>query len=122
MRACVCTADGTVAAGAVVIQRVLLGPLALETAVRVVEVFDRPSSDDTEAHDVGFSYVTLVGHMERGTAGFFLRRARDGVVTFNVESWSRPGNVLAALGRPFARAVQKRFTAEALSAFVAALA
>jgi uncharacterized protein (UPF0548 family) len=56
--------------------------------------------------------------MECGVARFFLRRRSAVDISFNIESWSRPGNWLATLGRPFARLAQKGFTTEALSNFV----
>src|SRR4051812_15771414 len=40
MIARVCTADGAVASGATIVQRIRLGPFALEMAVRVVDVFE----------------------------------------------------------------------------------
>lgn len=117
MRHFVCTPDQEVKAGATIVQRVLLGPLAIEMAVRVVDVFDRRAHD----REIGFAYVTLEGHMERGIATFFIRQSPRGDVTFNIESWSRPGNWLVALARPVARLVQKRFTAKALANFATQL-
>jgi hypothetical protein len=37
MRALVCTPDGRIAPGATIIQRVLMGPVALDMSVRVIE-------------------------------------------------------------------------------------
>ena len=87
----------------------------MEMAVRVIDVFDRQA----ENREIGFTYVTLKGHAERGVASFFLSLARAGELTFHIESWSRPGNWLAVLARPLARSVQKRFTTEALTHFAA---
>jgi uncharacterized protein (UPF0548 family) len=112
MHAHVCTPDGHLVAGATVIQRVLLGPLAMEMGVRVVEVFD----ENPNLPRVGFTYATLAGHSERGLATFSIHEEEDCFV-FKIESWSRPGNFLAVLGLPIARLVQQRFTREALSHF-----
>jgi len=63
MYARVCTSDRRVAVGATIVQRAVLGPLAIETAVRVIEVvrtIDRAF----------FAYATLQGHPERGVASF----------------------------------------------------
>ncbi len=115
MRAHVDTPDGLVAPDATIIQRVLLGPLALEMAVRVVEV----SREDDRT--VGFTYATLRGHVERGLATFTVR-AQGGGVVFTVETWSAPGTVLAKVGRTFARHAQRTSTLEALAYFRDALA
>jgi uncharacterized protein (UPF0548 family) len=106
MRARVCTPDGRIAPGVTIIQRVLLGPVALEMAVRVIE---------TGA--ALFTYATLEGHSERGIATFAVREAKGGGLAFEIESWSTPGNLLAKLGRPVARAAQQKFTREALLHF-----
>ncbi len=117
MRCCVCTLNQEVTEGAVIVQRVLIGLLAIEMAVRVVEVFHR----ETDERRSGFTYVTLEGHIECGTATFFLRKSPGGDVSFDIESWSQPGNWRAALARPIARSIQARFTAEALEDFRARL-
>jgi len=116
MRHCVCSSDRRLRAGAVIIQRIFSGPLAAEMAVRVVDVFDRKTGEA----ETGFSYVTLTGHAERGVATFFVRRDRTGEITFNIESWSEPGNFVALLARPVARRLQRTYTAEALDYFRAA--
>jgi uncharacterized protein (UPF0548 family) len=113
MRGHVCAADGRVAGGATIIQRVLLGPLAMEMAVRVVDVFDERSVGGS----VGFTYGTLEGHSERGLATFAVDpEGADGLL-FRIESWSSPAGVAGFLGRPIARKVQRRFTGEALAYF-----
>jgi uncharacterized protein (UPF0548 family) len=112
LRARVCTSDGRVAPGAIIVQRVLLGPLAIEMAVRVTEVFDTQIG----SRKAGFSYVTLHGHVERGVATFSITE-NEKSFRFCIESWSSPGTALAWLGRPFARPVQQAFTREALAHF-----
>jgi uncharacterized protein (UPF0548 family) len=99
MEAHICTPDGRVALGATIIQRIFVGPIAIETAVRVITC-----SDD------GFEYITLPGHPERGIARFTLR---DG--HFEIESWSRPGSWLTMLGAPFTRWMQRTSTMAALN-------
>jgi uncharacterized protein (UPF0548 family) len=106
----VCTPDGLVAVGATVVQRVALGPIALETAVQVIEVERTPSR-------AAFAYATLDGHPERGVASFAIDRA-DGVNTLTLQAWSRAGHWLAVLGRPVSRALQLALTQEALQSFV----
>ena len=113
MKAHVCTRDGRIVTGATIIQRVLIGPLVMEMAVRVVAVFD----DAKSVRRAGFTYATLAGHSERGTATFLVREQPDKSIAFEIESWSRPGDWLARLGRPLARLAQRTFTREALAHF-----
>jgi uncharacterized protein (UPF0548 family) len=113
MRAHVSSPDGVIRKDVTIVQRVFLGPVAMEMAVRVLEVFDVASGP----RRVGFTYATLQGHSERGLATFSVREAPDGSLLFAIESWSSPGNILAMLGRPIARRVQRGFTGEALAFF-----
>ena len=73
MHAHVCTADGTIAADAVVVQRVRVGLPIMESAVRVADVWHRTARESEEA---GFAYATLQGHPERGVSRF--RVVREG--------------------------------------------
>ena len=57
----------------------------------------------------GFSYTTLQGHPELGEAWFHVEKELGtGLVRIQLSSWSRPGNLLAWLGRPIARRMQVR--------------
>ena len=113
MRAHVCSPDERITAGVTVIQRVFIGPMALEMAVRVLDVF----ADQDGPHGTGFTYGTVQGHSERGLATFSIHAASSDSLLFRIESWSRPGNALAYFGRPVARLVQRTFTREALEYF-----
>lgn len=97
--------------GATIVQRVQLGILALEAAVRVVDAWDRVEGEMREA---GFSYVTLQGHPECGIASFRVRLGGDGTVTVSIDARSQPGLLLTRLGRPIARAFQRAMTKAAL--------
>jgi len=111
MRALVCSPDARVATGVTIVQRVRLGPLALETAVRVIEC-------EQTADAARFAYATLHGHPERGIASFALERGPS-ELRFIAQAWSRPGNPLARLGRPLARHLQRSITREAIEHFCA---
>ena len=112
MVAHICTTDGRVAVDATIVQRVVLGPVAVETAVRVIEV-------ERTADRAFFAYVTLRGHPERGIASFAV--VREGVqIRFQMEAWSRAGSWLTVIGRPVSRAIQHWITREAVSSFCAA--
>ena len=109
MIARVCTPAGRVAVGATIIQRLFLGPVSIESAVRVIEV-------DRTLDAASFAYATLKGHPELGVASFAVRRAGT-AVRFEAQAWSRAGHWLAALGRPIARAIQRSITREAVASF-----
>jgi uncharacterized protein (UPF0548 family) len=68
MRHLVCSADGNVHNGTLIIQRICVGPTAIEAAVRVVELVGMHEPGEV----LGFSYVTLQGHAEKGVASFRL--------------------------------------------------
>jgi uncharacterized protein (UPF0548 family) len=109
MRARVCSPDARVATGVTIVQRVRFGPIALESAVRVIEQVH-------SADAASFAYATLEGHPERGIASFALER-HPGELRFVAEAWSRPGNPLARFGRPLARHLQRSITREAVAYF-----
>lgn len=113
LRARVLTPDGRMAPGALVVQRVRLGPLVVEAGVRVVDLVD---AEDGAGRTYGYAYATLPGHPERGVARFRLRLdRRAGEVSFGISSWSMPGHWLTRVGRPYARRLQLRETAAALA-------
>jgi uncharacterized protein (UPF0548 family) len=110
MYAQVCTVDRRVAVGATIVQRVVLGPIAIETAVRVIEVVRDPDR-------AFFAYATLQGHPERGVASFAVIRTA-GETKFEAQAWSRAGSWLTTVGRPVSRALQRALTREAVDSFV----
>jgi uncharacterized protein (UPF0548 family) len=111
MIAHVCTLDGRVALGATIVQRIVLGPVAIETAVRVIEI-------QRDLNGARYAYATLHGHPERGIASFAVVRT-GGRVTFEAQAWSRAGGWLTVAARPVSRALQRAFTREAVAAFCA---
>lgn len=110
MRHHVCTDDRQLRSGALVVQRLIAGPMAVEVAVRVDDVFD----ERTRGGHAGFTYTTLQGHVERGTATFSVGLDEAGAPLLRIESWSRPGNALMFLGRPFLRGLQRSSVHEAV--------
>ena len=116
MRFVICP-EGCLREGSVVVQRVAVGPLRIEAAVRVVERWDR---GDAEQRSAGFRYVTLAGHPECGVASFEVRLGADDRVTVEIESRSRPGGRATRAARPLARSVQRRSTMAALAHLTAA--
>lgn len=116
VRYAICPA-GPIRVGATIVQQILLGPLALEMAVRVVDAWDR---SEGAIHEAGFSYVTLEGHPERGIATFRVRLDEAGGVTILIDARSRPGLLLTRIIRPIARALQRTLTQAALHRLAAA--
>jgi uncharacterized protein (UPF0548 family) len=103
---------GPVQVGAIIVQRLRLGPFGCEMAVRVIDVWDTRSGG---VADAGFQYVTLRGHAECGIASFGVRLEANGTVTVRIDVRSRAGLLLTQLGRPVARRVQQRLTRAALA-------
>jgi|ERR1022692_2603824 uncharacterized protein (UPF0548 family) len=97
--------------GTLIVQQVGIGPLRLESAVRVVDVWDRDTDGE---RDAGFRYVTLAGHPERGVASFAVHRDDSGVVRLTLDARSQAGTLLTRLGRPIARPAQLAMTEAAL--------
>jgi uncharacterized protein (UPF0548 family) len=70
----------------------------------------------------GFGYGTLPGHGERGEERFSVEwRREDNTVHYDVFAFSRPKHLLAWLGYPFARVLQKRFARDSKKAMVEAV-
>jgi uncharacterized protein (UPF0548 family) len=77
---------------------------------------------DGEVERFGFGYGTLPGHAERGEERFGVERNReDGSVYYDVFAMSRPKHLLAWLGYPFARALQRRFARDSKRTMVEAI-
>jgi uncharacterized protein (UPF0548 family) len=111
MYAQVCTPDRRVAVGATIVQRVIWGPISIETAVRVIEV-------DRSPDHASFTYATLRGHPERGVASFAVTRVGAGG-RFEAQAWSRAGHWLTTIGKPVSRYLQRTITREAVVSFCA---
>lgn len=75
--------------------------------VRITEIFN-------QTHKKGFSYVTLVGHIEKGISTFYIQQIENKLF-FTIHSFSLPGNMLAKiLGPIFSIPYQRFCTNEAL--------
>ncbi len=67
---------------------------------------------------IGFSE-----HAERGEERFTVEwRRDDGLVHYDLYAFSRPNNLLARIGYPLARRLQRRFAGDSLRAMVRATA
>jgi uncharacterized protein (UPF0548 family) len=87
-------------------------------ACRIVAVID----EDGEVRRFGFAYGTLPGHAESGEERFLVEWDRnEGGVWYDILAFSRPRHVLARLGYPLARRLQKRFARESAAAMCRAV-
>jgi uncharacterized protein (UPF0548 family) len=75
-------------------------------ACRIVYVV----SEEGPVQRFGFAYGTLPGHAESGEERFTVEwHEADGAVWYDILAFSGPRQLLARLGYPFARRLQKRF-------------
>ncbi len=70
-----------------------------------------------ETERYGFAYGTLPCHAERGEESFMVEYdSQTDEVWYDLYAFSKPGHLLARLGYPFSRQLQKRFARESLKA------
>ena len=79
--------------------------------------------DEVEpARRYGFVYGTLPDHAERGWERFAVEWRRDSnKVFYDIIACSRPNKLIAKLGYPFTRALQKRFARDSMQAMLRAV-
>jgi uncharacterized protein (UPF0548 family) len=80
---------------------------------------DKPMAKHAERDGYGrfgFAYGTLPGHPERGEECFLIERRADDNVWYHILAYSRPGRLVAWLGYPYVRQLQKRFALESIAA------
>jgi uncharacterized protein (UPF0548 family) len=82
-------------------------------ACKIVQVID----ENETLRKYGFVYGTLPDHAERGQERFTVEwnRESDGVF-YDILAWSRPNKLIAKLGYPISRALQKRFARDSMRA------
>jgi uncharacterized protein (UPF0548 family) len=87
-------------------------------ACRVVSVID----EGGERRRFGFVYGTLRDHAERGHEQFTVEwRRNDDSVWYDILAYSKPNALLARLGYPVARLLQKRFARDSMKAMARAV-
>jgi|GEM_PF-1764106 len=106
------TPDARAALGATVVQHFFLGPLAVESGVRIVGLEDR--ADDASRH-VSLTWATLKGHPERGIETFSARMDAGGMIHVAIHARSRPGALVVRLASPIARRFQVRLSHQSLA-------
>jgi len=89
-------------------------------ACRVVYVVDERDRPVTK---FGFAYGTLPEHAESGEERFLIEWDRaGGGVWYDILAFSRPRQLLARLGQPWVRRLQKRFGRESAKVMASAVA
>ena len=84
-------------------------------ACRIVSLIDEDDPD----RRYGFVYGTLPEHAECGEERFTVEwRRDDDTVWYDILAYSRPNQLLAKLGYPIARSLQKRFARDSMAAMV----
>jgi len=79
-------------------------------AAKIVYTIDEPNC-------YGFAYGTLTSHGEIGEERFTVDLdKRTNIVTYNILAMSRPGHILAKLGYPITRYLQKQFAVDSMQA------
>jgi uncharacterized protein (UPF0548 family) len=90
-------------------------------ACRIVYVIDEHDHVQ-DARRFGFAYGTLPDHAECGEERFSIEwHSSDDSVWYDILAFSRP-NLLARIGYPFTRRLQKQFARDSMSAMVRAVA
>ncbi|MFO1540843.1 MAG: DUF1990 family protein [Chloroflexota bacterium] len=117
LRGWVDAADGRVAPGVTIVQRVRVVVVGFESATRVTAVED--SADADGRRTFGFDYVTLVGHPERGLARFRVTEDGSGGIACSIETWSAPDAWWARLGAPVTGLLQRRTNRAVIARLVA---
>jgi uncharacterized protein (UPF0548 family) len=88
-------------------------------ACRIVYLVDEEES----VKRFGFAYGTLPEHAESGEERFTVEwYEQDDAVWYDILAFSRPQQLLARLGYPFARRLQKRFARDSGTAMLRAVA
>jgi uncharacterized protein (UPF0548 family) len=87
-------------------------------ACKIVRVIDEVEP----VRQYGVVYGTLPDHAERGRERFAVEWRRDSnKVFYDILACSRPNKLIAKLGYPFTRALQKRFARDSMQAMLRAV-
>ena len=105
--------EAPIQAGQVVAVMARLFGLGLLNVCRIVYVVN----DEGPVQRYGFAYGTLPAHAESGEERFTVEwHEADDAVWYDILAFSRPQQLLARLGYPLARRLQKRFARDSAAA------
>jgi uncharacterized protein (UPF0548 family) len=88
-------------------------------SARIVYTIDE---SQTETRRFGFAYGTLSEHGEIGEERFSVELNAHGEVWYDLYAFSRPGSVLARIGNPLVRRLQRQFARDSKVAMLEAVA
>ncbi len=112
-----CAPDTPIQVGQVVAVMARLFGIWCVNACRIVYVVD-----DQAPRRFGFAYGTLPDHVESGEERFLIEcDPGTGAVWYDILAFSRPRHLLARLGYPLARRLQKRFARDSAAAMAKAV-
>ena len=107
--------DTPISAGATVAVLARHGGLKSLNASRIIYVIDEAGT----VQRYGFAFGTLPGHMEQGEERFTVEwHVDDDSVWYELFAFARPHGLLAKLGYPIVRLVQKRFARDSYRAML----
>lgn len=82
---------------------------------------ERTVDEDGELRRFGFAYGALTEHVESGQESFVVEWNKiDDSVWYDLFAYSKPNHLLAKLGYPVARALQKQFARDSMLAMLRA--
>jgi uncharacterized protein (UPF0548 family) len=91
-------------------------------ACRIVYVLDDSPAAGTDVRRAGFAYGTLPEHGVIGEERFVVEwDPADDAVWYDLYAFSRPRSLLARVGSPLARRLQRRFARDSQAAMAAAV-
>jgi uncharacterized protein (UPF0548 family) len=113
-----CRPETPIRSGAVVgVMARFLGVWSLN-ACRIIYVLDEAAT----VSRFGFAYGTLPEHIESGEERFTVEwRQEDGAVWYDILAFSRPHQLVARLGYPIVRKLQRRFARDSARAMAQAV-
>jgi len=86
-------------------------------ACRIVYVVD----EEDPVKRFGFAYGTLAEHAESGEERFTVEWDRGDTIWYDILAFSRPRQMIARLGYPLSRLLQKRFAEDSKAAMLEAV-
>jgi uncharacterized protein (UPF0548 family) len=84
-------------------------------ACRIARLVD----EEGDVQRFGFAYGTLPEHVERGQEAFVVEwNSRNDSVWYDLSAYSKPNQLLAKMGYPVTRGLQKRFARDSMQAML----
>ena len=78
--------------------------------------------EEGEVERFGFAYGTLPGHAAKGEERFIVEwDRRDDAVWYDLYAFSKPNHLLAEVGKPFVRRLQRRFAQDSMRVIARAI-